>query len=426
MDDDQIGAAMVLGVRRDRPQNSLGHFGIGLKAAAFSQASMLTVLSRSSHGAAGRRMPREAGEGAWVVHELGPRSVGDALDGLNVGFTGTAVVLTDLRMAPRGSDPTITRLYIDKSVQRLRSLLGLVFHRLLERRRVRIQIDEFHSESGEAGIPVEVAPIDPFGYRRTGAPGYPKTMTATVGQKSVRMECHVWSPRSDSPQFRLDGKSDEQHQGFYLYRGDRLLCGGGWKAAARATRHKRLARVAIDIDDHLDLFQMSMEKSEVTMRQELVHAIEDATASDGTTFGGYLDAAEQVMRSANRRTTRLPEMLRPGKGFAPRVERAVEKHVTFVAGEEPVEVRWERFTTNDFVEVDRPNRTLKLNRRYRPFLLGNRSGSLNDLPLLKSLLYLVFEDVFRGTAFGPLDKMKVALWREVLTAAAEQEERNHG
>lgn len=162
------------------------------------------------------------------------------------------------------------------------------------------------------------------------------------------------------------------------------------------------------------------------MAQELVLACEQATAADGTTFDEYLSAAEDVMRSANQKKARLKEMLPPGKGLHPCVERAVAKHVGFVPGEEPLEIRWTRFATDDFVEVDRQERVLKLNRRYRHYLLGDRGASLNDMPMLKALLYLVFEDIFRGAAYGPLDKMKVALWSEVLNAAAKQEERSHG
>ena len=154
-------------------------------------------------------------------------------------------------------------------------------------------------------------------------------------------------------------------------------------------------------------------------------AWKQAVAEDGTTFDDFLDQAEQAKRRANQRRTRLEKMLPLGKGLAPCVRDAVAEHVEFHPGEEPLAVVWEKFKTNDFVDVDRPNRTLRLNRRYRPYFLGKRSGSLNDVPMLKSLLYLLFEDVFAGAAYGPKDKLKVALWTEVLNAAAQQEERSH-
>ena len=46
---------------------------------------------------------------------------------------------------------------------------------------------------------------------------------------------------------------------------------------------------------------------------------------------------------------------------------------------------------------------------------------MNDVPLIKTLLFLLYEDIFRGTAFGSRDKDNVAMWLKILTAAAEVE-----
>ena len=51
----EIDTAMTMGGERDYQSSSLGHFGMGLKAASFSQANSLTVLSRTETGAVGRR-----------------------------------------------------------------------------------------------------------------------------------------------------------------------------------------------------------------------------------------------------------------------------------------------------------------------------------------------------------------------------------
>ena len=49
-----------------------------------------------------------------------------------------------------------------------------------------------------------------------------------------------------------------------------------------------------------------------------------------------------------------------------------------------------------------------------------RAG-VNDAPLVKALLFLLYEDIFRGAMFGPKDKDNVNLWLEILTAAAQAE-----
>ena len=59
---------------------------------------------------------------------------------------------------------------------------------------------------------------------------------------------------------------------------------------------------------------------------------------------------------------------------------------------------------DEFFEVDRDNRTLWLNVKYRGTALGERH-SVNDAPLLKALMYLLVEDVFKGDYLGARDKI---------------------
>jgi hypothetical protein len=68
-------------------------------------------------------------------------------------------------------------------------------------------------------------------------------------------------------------------------------------------------------------------------------------------------------------------------------------------------------------------RTLWLNSRYRPALLHGSRGGVNDAPVIKALLFLVYEDLFRGQAMGAKDKEDQLFWNEVLTVAAQMEER---
>ena len=66
-------------------------------------------------------------------------------------------------------------------------------------------------------------------------------------------------------------------------------------------------------------------------------------------------------------------------------------------------------------------RTLWLNVKYRGTASGERR-SVNDAPLLKALLYLLVEDVFKGEYLGARDKDNIELWQEILTAAAAESE----
>ncbi len=86
-----------------------------------------------------------------------------------------------------------------------------------------------------------------------------------------------------------------------------------------------------------------------------------------------------------------------------------------------MEIRWKSLSEPKFFEIDRAQNTLWINTAYRQALLAGRRGGLNDLPVMKALLYLLTEDVFAGAAYGPRDKDNVEVWQSILTAAADVE-----
>jgi hypothetical protein len=116
-------------------------------------------------------------------------------------------------------------------------------------------------------------------------------------------------------------------------------------------------------------------------------------------------------------------MIPPGKGFAKQIRAAVEDEVEVRHDQQPIDIRWAQLVDESFIEFDHSQRTIKLNARYRAAILGNRSGSLNDAPTLKALIYLLGQEVFEGEYFGARDKDNIDLWTEILTAAAKSERR---
>ena len=342
---------------------------------------------------------------------------------VGIGDIGTVVQWDDCRTFPASRNPAVTVAFIENKVAGLRSHLGLVFHRLLADGKVTINVDVYSTEEDEAGPPYSVEPIDPFGYSRSGLPDYPKKLFARLDNAEVELNCHIWHGGSDSHQFRLHGQPVERFQGFYLYRNDRLLMIGGWGGVTHEQKALKLARISIEIEKHLNLFKMSIEKAGVQLAAELVHAIERAVAKDGTDFRDYLNDASDAFKASNRRIRRRTPILPPGQGLHPAVKRTIERETPILEGEEAVRIRWKRMTGNDFVQLDRPGRTLWLNERYRRAILHGGAGGVNDAPLLKSLLFLLYEDLFRGQAMGTKDKENQSFWNEVLTTAARAEYR---
>lgn len=425
MDSDRIDAAMQLGRPKEDSSRKLGHFGMGLKSASFSQASVLTVLSRCpGTKAQGRRMSREGQGSGFECDVLADEQVAIALDAEWPGFDtghGTVIRWDGLRGFPASSDPAVTAAFVENKQNELRHHLGLMFHRLLENDRVSVAIDVFDAELDESGLVFTVEPINPFAYIQTGMRGYPKTLWATFDERKIPLQCHVWPGGSDSQFFKLFGASVERYQGFYLYRNDRLLSAGGWGGVVDEKKRRKLARVSVDIEDHLDAFSMSMEKTGVRMVADLVRAIEVATSDDGTSFQDYLAVAEETFKESNKRVQKRRPIVPPGAGLHPRVKKVIAREVEFIEGEDSIEVRWTRLPGDDFVEIDRTQRILWLNSRYRPAILKGTHGGMNDAPLIKALLFLLYEDIFRGTAFGARDKDNASMWLKILTAAAEAE-----
>jgi hypothetical protein len=421
-----IDTAMTIGGRRDYDTGDLGHFGLGLQSASFSQARVLTVMTcAQGYGPVGRRLSldnnrdfhAEIVPAEFVQHELS-RDWGIPGSG-----TGTVIRWDGVIGFPITDDPGRVEEFVTRTAQNVQNHLGLVFHRLLEDGRIHIALDVEDVEFEGAGPTLEVTPLNPFGYKRSGLAGYPMDLVAAHGGSAIVFRCHLWPGRSTAAEFRLpDGP--ERRQGLYIYRRDRLLqAGGEWGGITVPGRRLQVARVEIDIDgDIASLFRMNPEKSRVIVGPEFMHLAEGAVGPDGATFDTYLEDAERVFRDSRKRTRERRKMIPPGKGVAPGLRRAIEAEVPFThLDDQPIDIRWKRFDDDDFFEVDREQRSLWLNEAYRPAMLGGRRGGLNDVPVAKALLYLLMEEVFEGERLGPKDKDNMELWQEILTAAAKSE-----
>jgi hypothetical protein len=426
MDDEAIDKAMTVGSRRAYGRSDLGHFGVGLKAASLGQADSLSVLSRSAGAeAVGRR---------WLVHHA---TEGFACDVIDAGFaeqqisrpwefleieTGTVVRWDGVKSFPSSTRDGVVDRFIEDAVLRVRQHLGLVFHRILVDDRLVIGVDVEDLSVGETGPPFRVEPIDPFSYSRSGRRGYPKVLTVGIDDQELHLSCHIWSGRSQLPGFKIFGRPAKERQGFYFYRNDRLLQGGGWNGVVHPERHLQLARVAIDIDDSMAaMFVMNPEKTRVETRAAFTSAVEEGRGPGGFALSVYLEDATATFKESRKRTSARPRVMPPGRGLAPKVRRAIAGELAFVPGEPPIDVRWRDFDDQAFFEIDRDEHVIWLNKEYRWAVIGERDAKLNDAPLVKALLYLLMEDLFRGTYLGPKEKDNIGLWQAILTAAARSE-----
>jgi hypothetical protein len=426
MGEKRITRAMTIGHRRQYVETDLGHFGMGLKAASFSHSDVLTVWSRSGDKApVGRRIRRADFSKDFSCEVLATDAAATAaLTRANVfgSEEGTSIIWTQIRNAYRGKNQADAREWLANAEQSLRSHLGLVFHRLIEDGRVRIEVLTDECDQVALAIGVPVAPIDPFAYATTGHPGYPKRLVASADGKSVNLQCHIWPAKSDVTGFRIGGSPGEAYQGFFVYRHDRLLQAGGWSDLANPGPTRQLARVVLDDASAIGSFvTMNSEKQGLKFEPVFHDAVDQAVAADGTTFDQFLIDAESVYVDSRKRSRSRKPAIAPDRGFAPTLRRIIGKELPMIDGE-TLRLQWRRMPEDEFLDVDYTERTLWLNDRYRSLFAPER-GSLNDAPVMKALLYLLTHHVFEGQYLGVKDRDEIALWKSVLGAAALTEQR---
>lgn len=424
----EIDGAMTVGGSRTYSSTELGHFGLGLKAASFSQADSLTVISNAEDSAAvGRRWLTSKANASFECDVVGYGFCCRELIrpwGFVVPQPGTIVRWDKIRGFPAAPDPGVAARFVQDATTRLQHHLGMVFHRFLDQKKIRIGIDVEDISLLGTGPVLEVKPLDPFGYSRSGASGYPKLLRGTISGLPLDVNCHVWPGRSQLPQFRLPGGAPDRHQGFYFYRRDRLLQAGGWNTVEIQRRDLQLARVVIDLPDDLVVardFRMDPEKTKVETGHNFEEAVKRATGDDGTTFQGYLDSAVDAFKNANQRKRTRAPIVPLGRGVPTRLRQAVHRELEVLPGRDELDLRWRDFDDDLLFDIDRDEQTIWLNNRYRKALAGDGRRAFNDAPLVKTLLFLLTENLFHGAWLGPKDKDNLELWQTVMTAAAKEE-----
>ena len=423
MEGSQIDIAMTVGGMRDYQDNEIGRFGLGMKAASFSQARSVTVISRAAGApAVGRRWRTEQAKKDYSCEIVDPGFATALMQqdwGIPNSATGTVIRWDDVKSFPHFANAGAVERFVQATFAGIRSHLGLIFHRLLEMGTIRILMDVEDAREGVL-LRNEVAPLNPFGYQRSGAAGWPKKVRAKRGDKRLDLVWHIWPGRSALDQFKLDGNLLER-QGIYVYFNDRLVQRGGWDSLVHADKQLNLARVQLSVDGDIDgVLTLNPEKYGIEVGPEFAPLIQAARTRDGVSFEEYLDRARGVFKDANRRRRVRTPMLPAGAGFDPKLRRALRSEFP-ERDDDPVEVRWARLDEDQFFELDREEQILWLNARYRQSLLGGRRGGLNDLPVIKALMFLLMEHIFGGPNLGPRDKDNLDAWQAILIAAVKAE-----
>ena len=263
MNADELLNAMRHGSRSPsdlRAEHDLGRFGLGLKTASMSQCRRLTVVSRKDGVMRGMvwDLDEVARAEDWVISELDEADLADVpeVERLLGQESGTLVVWQKLdRVA---ADDAGDGKVFSERMAKVEPHLAMVFHRFMSDRPKPLRIDW-------NGAPI--SPVDPF-LEDMGSEAGPQEQIHVQGQ-FITLQAftlpHI-SRLSQAEITKAGGEKDlRRRQGFYVYRGRRLIIWGTWFRLHGQEELTKLTRVRVDVPNTLDHdWSLDIKKSAAT------------------------------------------------------------------------------------------------------------------------------------------------------------------
>ena len=235
----------------ERDEKDLGRFGLGLKTAAFSQCRRLTVVTRRDGTARAARWDLDviAETGKWSLDEWQVDD-GDESPWMmdQLGTHGTLVLLENLDRLVADDGSSIDDIEFERRMSEAKTHLELVFHRFLE------------GEPGQAKINmsangIALEPFDPFNKSNPATIKHPAE-SFRIGSDLVWYQSFTLPHQSkiSSAEYERYATPEgyQKTQGFYVYRGRRLIIHSTWFGLAKPLPLTNLARIQIDIPNGLD------------------------------------------------------------------------------------------------------------------------------------------------------------------------------
>lgn len=244
----------------ERSSSDLGRFGLGLKTASLSQCRRLTVLTKTYRGsfvAYRWDLDHLAITREWSLLVMDETEAAglpgyEAFSKLDSGTLVVWELLDTLSAQSRNLSA-----YLDAQMVDVESHLALVFHRFIGGdgvKRARISVN------GN-----EVDGIDPFLSKSTRTQASP-VESIDIGGSSISVQAYTLpliSTMTVAERKRATTNGDlRDSQGFYVYRGGRLVVWGTWFRLIPRAEMSKLTRVKVDIPNTLDhLWSLDIKKS---------------------------------------------------------------------------------------------------------------------------------------------------------------------
>ncbi|WP_025677442.1 ATP-binding protein [Paenibacillus massiliensis] len=261
MNEDTLQAAMNIGSkdpRANRQPNELGRFGMGLKTASFSLGKRLSILTKHN-GTYARRcwdLDHVSQCNEWQLFTVIPDEVMQFMCDIE-GDSGTLICIDKLdRFMGAGTINTIHERSFFAKVRRIHHHLEFVFHSIIEYGKVQVILN------GN-----ELAPWDPFLVKHPSTLEG-ETQVLNMNGYKIKVKYYVLPHASFLNELEYKraggGRGWRDHQGFYIYRENRLLHFGDWLGMFQKDTSSQLARVRIDLPNTADeSWQVDIKKSGV-------------------------------------------------------------------------------------------------------------------------------------------------------------------
>ena len=287
MNSDVLFEAMRYGcisAEKERTEEDLGRFGMGMKSASLSQCRCLTVVSYEDKKLNGFTWDYNhiIETQDWMIQELDPAEI-EALpyiQKLKEQENGTIVIWQDFDVLSNSSGGQVYSTLIDLRSS-LESTLALIYHRYLSgvgTSRLNLYINE-----------LDIKPLDPF------LEQHPKTtikkeieldiLDSSGVERMIKIRPFIlpFATELKEKDKKLIGGIENLRakQGFYVYRNKRLIIWGTWFGMKQRAELTKNARIRVDIPNSLDdIWSIDIKKQQATIPKQILHrlkkAVEDA------------------------------------------------------------------------------------------------------------------------------------------------------
>ncbi len=291
----------------ERELNDLGRFGMGLKSASFSQCKRLTCVTK--------RKDYETIKRCWDIDFVNKENEWRLLDSISdEGFlvkiekSGTLVLWEKLdRIVGNAeiSNESVKNVFYQEMMN-VKQHLSLVFHKFIENKKITVY---FQNEAIESYNPF-LLNLDPK-----------PEMGITEKFGNVEITYFILPHMSEIGKVEYEKSGGSlgwfQQQGFYVYRGDRLLVAGDWLGIEKKRDYSKLARIAINFSNENDFnWQLDIKKSTATppieIRRELTRIAKIAIMKSAQRYNWRGQKTSSVNKNQINQPLWIDEITREG------------------------------------------------------------------------------------------------------------------